>query len=288
MFRGRELNKSINPDEAVAHGAEQPCHNNLVNTHKFPNLHMVIVNVNSTIPARKKRTVSIYSDNQQATLIKVFEGERAMTADNNILGKFELTGIPPAPRGVRQIHVIFDLDAKGILNVSAQDKSTGKETKITITNDKCLSKEELERMVSEAEKYKNEDEAQRQRIGAKNALESYAYNMKSTMEDDKMKKKVSKVDRKTVIDKCAEAVDWLDKNQTAEKDEFEYQHKKLEKVCQSIITKLYQAGGPGGFAEYSLVTKLCNILKHTKFQIKRDNASVLQFFVLVLLLHQYL
>ena len=137
-----------------------------------------------------------------------------MTKDNNLLGKFELSGIPPAPRGVPQIEVTFDIDANGILNVSAVEKSTNKENKITITNDKGrLSKDEIEKMVKDAERYKNEDEAQKDRIAAKNGLESYAYNMKSTVEDDKLKDKISDADKSTILDKCKEAIEWLDKNQ---------------------------------------------------------------------------
>merc|ERR1719289_722128 len=162
-----------------------------------------------------------------------------MTKDNNLLGKFELSGIPPAPRGVPQIEVTFDIDANAILNVSACDKSTGKENKITITNDKGrLSKEEIERMVNEAEKYKEEDDKQKEKIGAKNGLESYAFNLKSSVEDDKLKDKISEEDKKTVLDKTNEVLTWLDNNQSAEKDEFEYQQKELEKVAMPIMTKL--------------------------------------------------
>ncbi|XP_004716333.1 heat shock cognate 71 kDa protein [Echinops telfairi] len=185
---------------------------------------------------------------------KVYEGERAMTKDNNLLGKFELTGIPPAPRGVPQIEVTFDIDANGILNVSAVDKSTGKENKITITNDKGrLSKEDIERMVQEAEKYKAEDEKQRDKVSSKNSLESYAFNMKATVEDEKLQGKINDEDKQKILDKCNEIINWLDKNQTAEKEEFEHQQKELEKVCNPIITKLYQSAGgmpggmPGGF-----------------------------------------
>ena len=172
-----------------------------------------------------------------------------MTADNNLLGKFELSGIPPAPRGVPQIDVTFDIDANGILNVSAVEKSTGKENKITITNDKGrLSKDDIDRMVSDAEKYKAEDEKQRDRVQAKNALESYAYQMKQTMEDEKLKDKISEEDKKAVLDKCNEVISWLDSNQTAEKDEYEDKQKELEKIYNPIITKVYQAAGgaPGG------------------------------------------
>ncbi|GLD73858.1 heat shock cognate 71 kDa protein, partial [Lates japonicus] len=169
-----------------------------------------------------------------------------------LLGKFELTGIPPAPRGVPQIEVTFDIDANGIMNVSAVDKSTGKENKITITNDKGrLSKEDIERMVQEAEKYKAEDDVQRDKVAAKNGLESYAFNMKSTVEDEKLAGKISDDDKQKILDKCNEVISWLDKNQTAEKDEYEHQQKELEKVCNPIITKLYQSAGgmPGGMPE---------------------------------------
>merc|ERR1712243_186382 len=177
-----------------------------------------------------------------------YEGERTMTKDNHNLGKFDLTGIPPAPRGVPQIEVTFDIDANGILNVSAADKSTGKQNKITITNDKGrLSKEDIERMVNDAEKFKADDEKQKERISAKNGLESYCFNMKTTIEDEKLKDKISDDDRKKINDKCDEAIKWLDANQLAEVDEFSDKQKEVEAVCNPIITKLYQAGGmPGG------------------------------------------
>lgn len=173
-----------------------------------------------------------------------------MTADNHLLGKFELSGIPPAPRGVPQIDVTFDIDANGILNVNAVEKSTGKENKITITNDKGrLSKDDIDRMVNEAEKYKAEDEKQRDRVQGKNGLESYVYQMKQTMEDEKLKDKISEEDKKVVLDKCEEVIRWLDGNQSAEKEEFEDKQKELEKVYNPVITKVYQASGgapPGG------------------------------------------
>jgi len=151
---------------------------------------------------------------------------------------------------VPQIEVTFDIDANGILNVSAADKSTGKQNKITITNDKGrLSKDEIERMVKEAEAHRQEDEAQRDRVGAKNGLESYVFNMKSTIEDEKLKDKLAETDKKTIQDKCADTIKWLDANQLADKEEFEAKQKELEAVCNPIITKLYQSAGgmPGGF-----------------------------------------
>jgi len=159
------------------------------------------------------------------------------------------TGIPPAPRGVPQIEVTFDIDANGILNVNATDKSSGKMEKITITNDKGrLSKDEIEKTVDDAEKYKAEDDVQKERITAKNALESYCFNMKSTVEDDKLKDKISDSDRKMIVEKCDEAIKWLDSNQTAEKDEYEYKQKELEGICNPVITKLYQQSGREGGA----------------------------------------
>ena len=172
-----------------------------------------------------------------------------MTKDNNRLGQFELSGIPPAPRGVPQIEVSFDVDANGILNVSAKDKSTGKSNSITITNDKGrLSKEDIDKMVADAEKYKKEDDAQRERVAAKNSLESYAYNVKSTVEQQAVEDKLNEEDRRVVVEKAKEVLKWLDCNSLAEKEEFEEKEKDLQRVCSPIMSKLHggKTGGVNG------------------------------------------